>query len=41
MNRIDEFRTFRAKMNKKILDSDNLFFKRFRSEEHTSELQSH
>ena len=29
MSRIDEFRTFRAKMNKKILDSDNLFFKRF------------
>ena len=29
MNRIDEFRTFRAKMNKKILNSDNLFFKRF------------
>jgi len=29
MNSIDEFRTFRAKMNKEILDSDSLFFKRF------------
>lgn len=29
MNAINEFRTYRAKMNKVILDSDNLFFKRF------------
>ncbi len=29
MNSIDDFRTYRAKMNKVILDADNLFFKRF------------
>ncbi|HBY02624.1 MAG TPA: carboxymuconolactone decarboxylase family protein [Rikenellaceae bacterium] len=29
MNGVEEFRTYRAKMNKEILDSDNLFFKRF------------
>ena len=29
MNSIHEFRTYRAKMNKVILDADNLFFKRF------------
>jgi len=29
MNSVEEFRTYRAKMNKVILDSDNLFFKRF------------
>ena len=29
MNSIAEFRTYRAKMNKVILDSENLFFKRF------------
>ena len=29
MNSLEEFRTYRAKMNKIILDSDNLFFKRF------------
>lgn len=29
MNSVEEFCTYRAKMNKIILDSDNLFFKRF------------
>ncbi len=29
MESITNFRTYRAKMNKIILDSDNLFFKRF------------
>ena len=29
MNSAEEFCTYRAKMNKIILDSDNLFFKRF------------
>jgi AhpD family alkylhydroperoxidase len=29
MNIVEEFCTYRAKMNKIILDSDNLFFKRF------------
>lgn len=29
MDSIAQFRTFRAKMNKQILDSDSLFFKRF------------
>ncbi len=29
MDTIAQFRTFRAKMNKKILESDSLFFKRF------------
>lgn len=29
MEGIDNFRTYRATMNKKILDSNNLFFKRF------------
>lgn len=29
MNSLEEFRTYRAKMNKIILDYDNLFFKRF------------
>ncbi len=29
MDSIAQFRTYRAKMNKVILDSDNLFFKRF------------
>jgi len=29
MDQVDNFRTFRAKMNKKILDQDKLFFKRF------------
>ena len=29
MDQVKNFRTFRAKMNKKILDQDKLFFKRF------------
>jgi AhpD family alkylhydroperoxidase len=29
MNKIEDFRTYRAKMNQVILDEDNLFFKRF------------
>lgn len=29
MDSIAQFRTYRAKMNKVILDADNLFFKRF------------
>ncbi len=29
MDTIENFRTYRAKMNKIILDADNLFFKRF------------
>ena len=29
MDTIAQFRTYRAKMNKVILDADNLFFKRF------------
>ncbi|MFA6333957.1 MAG: carboxymuconolactone decarboxylase family protein [Bacteroidales bacterium] len=29
MEQVNNFRTYRAKMNKVILDSDNLFFKRF------------
>ena len=29
MNSIAQFREYRAKMNKVILDADNLFFKRF------------
>ena len=29
MNQIDQFRTFRARMNEEILSSDTLFFKRF------------
>ena len=29
METVTNFRTYRAKMNKVILDSDNLFFKRF------------
>jgi AhpD family alkylhydroperoxidase len=29
MNKIEEFRNYRAKMNQIILDEDNLFFKRF------------
>jgi AhpD family alkylhydroperoxidase len=29
MNKINEFRTYRAKMNKVILDENNIFFKRF------------
>ena len=29
MNQINEFRTYRAKMNEEILGSDSLFFKRF------------
>ena len=29
MNPVNEFRTYRAKMNEEILNSDSLFFKRF------------
>ena len=29
MDKIEEYRTYRAKMNQIILDEDNLFFKRF------------
>ena len=29
MNQVDQFRTFRARMNEEILSSDSLFFKRF------------
>jgi len=29
MDQVNDFRTYRAKMNKKILEQDKLFFKRF------------
>ena len=29
MNKIEDFRTYRAKMNQVILDEDDMFFKRF------------
>ena len=29
MNKVEEFRDYRAKMNEVILEEDNLFFKRF------------